>query len=211
MKILAHRGFWLERSEQNTFTAFSRAFSHGYGIETDLRDFHGRIVISHDPPLEAGIYFEDLLVLHEQIDKSTSLALNVKSDGLQLALSPIIKSTGLIDYFLFDMAIPDAIQHMRSGFSCFTRQSEYEASPSFYELALGVWMDEFDSHWIDNQMILDHIHNNKRICIVSPELHGRPHESEWLQYRKITQLIPTDAIMLCTDHPVQANKFFNQE
>ena len=48
LKIIAHRGFWLEKSEQNSLKAFKKAFENGFGVETDVRDFNGELVISHD-------------------------------------------------------------------------------------------------------------------------------------------------------------------
>ena len=42
-------------------------------------------------------------------------------------------------------------------------QSEYEKEPSFYESAIGVWLDEFQSRWIDKKTIGFHIKNNKKI------------------------------------------------
>jgi glycerophosphoryl diester phosphodiesterase len=52
MKIIAHRGMWFNKHEQNTLVAFERALENGFGIETDFRDFNGSLVISHDLPLE---------------------------------------------------------------------------------------------------------------------------------------------------------------
>ena len=51
VEILAHRGFWKKESEKNTQIAFERAFDKGFGIETDLRDIKGEIVISHNMPV----------------------------------------------------------------------------------------------------------------------------------------------------------------
>jgi glycerophosphoryl diester phosphodiesterase len=51
MQILAHRGYWQNRKEQNTKEAFIRAFGMGSGVETDLRDCNGEVVISHDMPV----------------------------------------------------------------------------------------------------------------------------------------------------------------
>ena len=48
MKILAHRGAWNTSDEKNTVLAIKRAFCHGWGIETDVRDYCGKLVISHD-------------------------------------------------------------------------------------------------------------------------------------------------------------------
>ncbi|EOZ3523633.1 hypothetical protein Q9Q49_06045 [Campylobacter upsaliensis] len=45
MQILAHRGFWREKKEQNSLASLAKAFEMGFGIETDLRDGGGGGVI----------------------------------------------------------------------------------------------------------------------------------------------------------------------
>lgn len=35
MRIIAHRGYWFSAQEKNTEVAFYRAFSMGFGTETD--------------------------------------------------------------------------------------------------------------------------------------------------------------------------------
>ena len=50
IKIIAHRGFWKIESEKNTMLALERAIENGFGFETDLRDYAGKLVISHNPP-----------------------------------------------------------------------------------------------------------------------------------------------------------------
>jgi glycerophosphoryl diester phosphodiesterase len=209
MIILAHRGFWLERHEQNTLTAFERAFEKGFGIETDLRDHNGNIVISHDLPIHTPINLENLLELHSKYDNKVLLALNIKADGLQKLTQAALSIHQTSRFFFFDMAVPDAVLYLRLGLPCFTRQSEYEAAPSFYPESKGIWIDEFNHHWVTNSLLLDHIQQCKQICLVSPELHGRPYETEWLQYREISRMLPHEAMMICTDHPDHANNFFN--
>ena len=49
MKILSHRGYWKEEKEKNTIDAVRKAFDHGFGIESDIRDLDGKLVISHNP------------------------------------------------------------------------------------------------------------------------------------------------------------------
>ena len=41
MKLLAHRGFWQKKEEQNSLIALQKSFEMGLGIETDLRDTGG--------------------------------------------------------------------------------------------------------------------------------------------------------------------------
>ncbi|WP_270990530.1 hypothetical protein [Campylobacter upsaliensis] len=52
MQILAHRGFWREKKEQNSLASLAKAFEMGFGIETDLRDGGGggNLLLSHDIP-----------------------------------------------------------------------------------------------------------------------------------------------------------------
>jgi glycerophosphoryl diester phosphodiesterase len=63
-RILAHRGYWLEPGEKNSLSAFRRAFEGGFGIETDIRDLDGELVVSHDPPTRrnAPMGMEDSLL-----------------------------------------------------------------------------------------------------------------------------------------------------
>ena len=64
MQFISHRGFWLKPEEQNTGIAFTRALKAGFGIETDLRDHQGNIVISHDMPREGVMTFDYFLQMY---------------------------------------------------------------------------------------------------------------------------------------------------
>lgn len=48
--ILAHRGLWREPAERNSLAALEAALAESFGVETDVRDLGGQLVISHDPP-----------------------------------------------------------------------------------------------------------------------------------------------------------------
>ena len=48
MQIISHRGYWEKAAEKNSTVAFQRSFQLGFGAETDVRDFNGELVISHD-------------------------------------------------------------------------------------------------------------------------------------------------------------------
>ena len=77
IEILAHRGCWGNEEEKNTLNAFKKAFELGFGVETDLRDICGKIVISHDMPKGNELSFEDLLI--EMNGRNLPLALNIKA------------------------------------------------------------------------------------------------------------------------------------
>lgn len=204
--ILAHRGWWKRADEKNTSLAFERALRAGYGIETDIRDRMGDLVISHDPPAEPDLMtFSDFLRLYCDVGADVPLALNIKADGLQAALLQCLAEQQVSNYFVFDMAIPDALGYWRQGAPTYTRQSTYELAPAFYEQATGVWVDCFDGDLLPNDTICAHVTAGKTVSLVSPELHRQPHEAAWNQWKSLSRL----PIMLCTDFPDLANEFFN--
>ena len=82
MRILSHRGFWLEPAEKNTMAAFRRSFELGFGTETDIRDSAGKLVISHDIPAGSEPTLVDVLDLMRATGCTGPLALNIKADGL---------------------------------------------------------------------------------------------------------------------------------
>lgn len=159
---------------------------------------------------ENCLKLEDFFKLYKKYNTNLPLALNIKADGLQNLLKKLIEKYEITNYFIFDMSVPDALLYIDLNFNVFTRQSEYEKEPSFYDKARGVWMDEFYSHWIDKNIIKKHIDNGKLVCIVSPELHKRDYKKEWQEYKQIEkELHIQDQLMICTDYPDEARRFFN--
>jgi glycerophosphoryl diester phosphodiesterase len=207
MKIISHRGYWKNPKEKNQKTAFERSFSLGFGTETDLRDFDGHIVISHDIADGNAISLNELFSIFNRYDKGLPLALNIKADGLQQQLKAALQQFAIENYFVFDMSVPDTIGYIDAGIDFFSRQSEYEPQPAFYNECKGVWLDSFKSIWYKNDLILSHIKNDKQVAIVSPELHKRNHLSLWQQL-KADGLYQSDKLILCTDIPEQAVDFF---
>mgnify|MGYP006075220631 CR=1 FL=1 len=49
--------------EKNMVVAFQRSLELGFGIETDLRDYNGEIVISHDIADKNSMRFSDFMKL----------------------------------------------------------------------------------------------------------------------------------------------------
>jgi hypothetical protein len=209
MNIIAHRGYWIKETDKNKKIAFERAFRNKFGVETDIRDFNGVLVISHDIANEYAMTVNDFFQLYSEIGQCLPLALNIKADGLQKLLKELINKYKIINYFVFDMSIPDAFLYINCGMHIFTRESEFEETPSFYKSACGVWMDEFQSHWITAEKINSHLNDNKKVCIVSPELHKRDHISAWIDYKELIRHDKGSNIFLCTDFPKQARSYFH--
>ena len=209
MIILSHRGYWKTDTEKNTKAAFIRSFDLGLGAELDVRDYCGRLVVSHDVPDSSSLNFEHLLEIYCNSGEGVLLAFNIKSDGLQDLILSILNEYSIENYFVFDMSVPDALGYMNVGLNTFTRESEYETQPAYYERADGIWMDEINNQWITEHRILQHSNNGKKVCIVSPELHNRNHLEKWRDYKAMNEIVDMSAIILCTDFPEEARRYFN--
>jgi aspartate carbamoyltransferase regulatory subunit len=208
MEIISHRGYWKSENEKNLPLAFSRSFDLGFGTETDLRDYSGAVVISHDIPNHISLNFNAFLEIYKAKGEPTTLALNVKSDGLQKLIMASLAHYNISNYFLFDMSVPDTIGYIKDGLKFFTRQSEYEPIPAFYEKSDGVWLDSFDGIWFGEGLILDHLNKGKKVAIVSPELHKRDHEKFWGML-KSSNIYKLAGVILCTDFPEVAREYFD--
>lgn len=207
MQIISHRGYWKNNAEKNSETAFRRALKLGFGIETDIRDYKGNLVISHDLPGETALSLENFLGLYQLYGNDEILALNIKADGLQELLKKKLSEFKIKNYFVFDMAIPDMLLYLRERMLVFTRLSEYELSPVFYENITGVWIDCFEKDWISKLEIIQHLEAGKKVCLVSPEIHQRDYQNLWLKLLK-WEMYDYENLMLCTDFPELGRNFF---
>lgn len=209
MEIICHRGFFEFKNEQNSLISFKKAFQNGFGIETDIRDYNSNLVISHEIASGNEPTLEDLFKLYRKLGNNLPLALNIKSSELQKPLKKLIDTYKIENYFLFDMTIPDAIKYLKSkDIKIYTRQSEYEIEPHLYEKSAGVWMDEFYSHWINASCIEKHIKNDKKVVLVSPELHNNERLTRWNIWKKIEQNLDCN-LSICVNYPREADVYFN--
>lgn len=207
MNIISHRGFWLEEKQKNTIEAFRLALDCGFGIETDVRDYDGELVISHDIPNKNCLSFKDFMNIVSEYPNQT-LALNIKSDGLQALVKKDLKQYP--DYFCFDMSVPDTLGYERSKLTFYTRFSDIEQHPSLLSESSGIWLDNFTSNNLDLNSLDTFLAQDKQIVLVSPELHGYEYKEYWEDLLKYinNNLHTADSIGLCTDKPSEAKEFF---
>lgn len=210
MEILAHRGFWDAAHPRNSLVALSHALDAGFGFESDVRDYAGSLVISHNiadasSPQAAEVF--RLLAAHGD---RYPFAINIKADGLKEPLAALLREHHIENYFLFDMSVPQMVEFREMGLRFFTRQSEYEMSPVLYDAAAGVWIDGFcGTEWITEELLRSHLAAGKAVCIVSPDLHQRAeYRTFWARLRAMA--LPEGRVLLCTDHPAEARAFFEE-
>ena len=206
MIIISHRGIWNSKSEKNTETSFQNSIQSGFGVETDVRDCAGSLVISHDMPLGGEMSLHEFV--SSFLDSNLLIALNVKSDGMSELLCEQMRGYSKSKWFVFDMSIPDMKMHIDSGNPVFTRMSEVERQPAWLDISQGVWLDSFEHEWYDLPLIKGLLKSGKRVCIVSSELHGRECANLW---SLLLPLKNENNLILCTDYPKKADLYFNCE
>lgn len=212
MKILSHRGYWKNQKEKNSLVAFERSFEKGYGIETDIRDLDGHLIVSHDYVTYKSdvVYLRDLLKLIKKFSFNSpiTIALNIKADGLASLLRSELDNliSEDIDFFAFDMSVPDMREYFNNKFKVYSRVSEVEHNPSFYDQCSGIWLDSFNSNWFDEKVIKKFLDDSKKVCIVSSELHSREKSDLWDIIYPIRR---EKNLTLCTDLPEEATAFFD--
>jgi hypothetical protein len=210
IKFLAHRGLWFKKEERNTPAALFRGLDRGYGLETAIRDLNGELVISHDPPDDASsIPLELLLQYYKKGGFTSTLALNIKSDGLQDKIYRHLDDHRLKNYFVFDMSVPDTLGYLSRNLTTFIRRSDLEYHPELTLRSQGIWLDELLTPWITSESIVQDGTSTNAICIVSAEIHGRGYANQWAQIaRAIESGYPSEKLLLCTDFPHEAEEFF---
>lgn len=211
--ILAHRGLWKARNETNSLSAIKGAMESGFGIETDVRDLNGELVISHDPPktdclLSLKFFFE----LYVEAGTSSRIALNIKADGLSTPIKNLLDNEMLNkhNFYVFDMSLPDTLTYKNISLPFYIRFSEYESESVLLKTAAGAWVDNFTGDFEQVIFAKEVLNLGKRVGFVSPELHGRPHLPIWEEIKKF-ELHRNRFFELCTDFPEAAFDFFGEK
>ena len=145
------------------------------GIEFDVRDSNGKIIVTHDPFTDG----EEFEIFLSKISKRF-LIVNVKSEGIEQNILAILKKYAFEDFFLLDCSFPAVVKLISQGEDRIAlRFSEFESIETIYSIAdkiKWVWVDCFKNFPITKD-IETKIHSlGLKICIVSPELQGRPED-----------------------------------
>ena len=210
INIIAHRGMWEKNTDnQNSEDSFSKALKNNFGIETDVRDYRGELVISHDIATEKSMKFSDFIRIYKKFSPERPIAVNIKSDGLQDLLANFLHKEMITNYFVFDMSIPDSLVYIKKSISTFLRISEYENYNALCQSVDGIWLDSFNSDWFNEKDISDILNRGKKICIISPEVHKRDHINVW-KLLKESNFHNNDQVYICTDLPLEVEDYFDE-
>ena len=171
-----------------------------YGIEVDIRSNNGQLIIQHDP-FKAGVVFEEWVKFYAH----QTLILNVKEEGLESRLIELMKHNRISDYFFLDQSFPFLIKLANLGVHhCAVRISEFESIDTALTLAGKidwVWVDCFTHFPLSGKEAKKLQNAGFKLCLVSPELQGRPFDSEIPLMGKLLQERCIQADAICTKFP----------
>lgn len=203
MKIIAHRGLWKDKAERNSLASLEAALQAGYGIETDLRAYRGKLFISHDPILDPNTVprFEELLQFSKNFPDQP-MFLNIKEDGLLPLILEVEEQMNKNPVVFFDMSVPELYRFSRKlgPAKLCTRLSDYETHPSGMVLCDWLWVDGFERELREREIrkVIDA--HPKRVGFASPELHGRDRMPFWKMLNEAGWLDDPNCFV-CTDYP----------
>ena len=166
-----------------------------YGVEIDLRDYKKKIILSHDP-FKLGESFYEFLKKYDH----KFLILNVKSEGIEGSILKTLKKFKIKNYFFLDCSFPSLINLIKKGNkNVALRVSDYEGFDTLGNmkyLAKWVWIDCFKNIPLNEKRYKLIKKYKYKICLVSPELHGRKVGSD--NFFKLLKNKKIKIDMLCT-------------
>lgn len=187
MQIIAHRRNTIEELKSTPVE---------YGIEMDIRSFGNRLIVHHEPFVDA-VGFEEWI----KHFRHRTLILNIKEEGIEYRVKDIVEKHGIHDYFFLDLSFPYLIKMIKAGEKRIAvRFSEYESLETALALAgkaEWVWVDCFTKMPL-TQEYYKALNSKFRLCIVSPELQGRSFEEIQI-FKELLRPFSIDAV--CTKRP----------
>ncbi len=166
-----------------------------YGVELDLRDRGDRLILQHDP-FKGGDDFEEYLKHY----RHGTMILNVKSERIEPRVLELVRQYNVKDYFFLDSSFPMMMTLALQGVkNSAVRFSEYEGLDTVLALkglVRWVWVDCFTRLPIDGENYRRLKDAGFNVCLVSPELQGRPDDLDGYRAYLRRENIVFDAV--CT-------------
>ena len=143
-----------------------------YGVEIDLNLFGNKLCLSHDPGKNGELFYKFLKYYNHRF-----IIINVKSEGLERRIFKLIKKFKIKNFFFLDSSFPFIYRLSKSLTKNFAiRISDFENINTAFNMKKKVnwiWLDCFKNYKITINQLRKLKKNNFKICLVSPDLHGR--------------------------------------
>ncbi len=185
----------------------ANTFTIADGIEFDIRDSNGEIIVYHDAfgNLADGQDFVEFLNF---CPPNKFYIVNVKSEGIEFRAIQLLEDHGIKNFFLLDCSIPMMVRLGKSGERRLAvRFSEFESLKTVELMApfvSWVWIDVFNNLPL-NEYIATYMREtlHLRLCLVSPELQGQ--STKINEYASQLQKMNIQLDAVCTKLPQIVN------
>lgn len=197
--LIAHRINTIEQLDE---------ISETMPIEFDVRDSNGKCIVEHDP-FKPGVPLDIFL----DRCRKRFLIVNIKSEGIEPYVLEMLRLRNIDTFFMLDCTVPILYKFTLQGEHRFAvRLSEVE--PLDFVLQ---WKGKVDWVWVDcfsknilTKEIETILHaNGFKVCIVSPELQGRPQDIDRYSQEFHDSSISIDAICTKVYHMDTWRKLYN--
>lgn len=194
---IAHRVNFLDAIQS------AQVFSVADGIEFDIRDSGGKIIVYHDA-FGTIAYAQDFVEFLQFCPPDKFYIVNVKSEGIEHRAIQLLEAHGITRFFLLDCSIPMMVRLGYAGERRLAvRFSEFEGIETVKLMApfvSWIWIDVFTCLPI-NELLAEYMKSalHLNICLVSPELQGQPDKISEYVDALTKQNIKLDAV--CTKMP----------
>ena len=166
MNFIAHRVNTIEELEK---------LPKEYGVELDVRDCGNNLIIVHNP-FEKGEDFEEYLKHYNH----GTMIVNVKSERIEHKIIELLNKYQIEDYFFLDSSIPMIYllsqEGNRNSAVRFSELEPLELTLAMKDRVKWVWVDCFYSLPINKENYKIIKECGLKLCLVSPELQGRPED-----------------------------------
>jgi hypothetical protein len=188
--------FIAHRVNQLNETVAAEVFGAADGIEFDIRDTGGEIVVQHDPFL-TGQRFTDFLKF---CPSNKFYIVNVKAEGIEQRAIADLEAHGITQFFLLDCSIPMMVRLGKLGERRLAvRFSEYESLATVEAMApfvSWVWVDVFTQLPLTNAIETSIRNHGLKLCLVSPELQGQ--QEKITEYKHLLTLRSVNIDAVCS-------------
>ncbi len=165
-----------------------------YGVEIDIRDEGKKLIVVHDP-FKKGVDLNKYLKLY----KHKLLIANVKSERIEDEVINVFNRFNIKNYFFLDSSFPKIIDLINRKFkkiairvSCY---EGFDVAKKLKNKVNWIWFDTFKGMPKKSELIF--LKKLKyKICLVSPELHGKTVCNKKKIIKDIIKLKLVDAV--CT-------------
>lgn len=170
------------------------------GLEIDIRSRGDDLVLAHDPFAD-GPRLADWLAAY----RHAFVILNVKEEGLEPFITPLLARQGIDRFFYLDQTFPTLIKTVAAGERrVAVRLSEVESVDTVLALsdrADWVWCDTFTRHPFTAKVAARLRRTTLKLCVVSPELLGRWDRAEVHAIRRDMAGLGLRLAAVCTKCP----------